>query len=99
MLYLDKLSFSQVTSVFRSFCNYYEKGRPGSLIRCHSKDVICPFYNLMCMFYFFLIIILPQKLDSADNIVEFPMSCEDRLNIENPKKKINFDKDRQEIVI
>ncbi|XP_077292217.1 anaphase promoting complex subunit 5 ida [Arctopsyche grandis] len=38
MLYLDKLSFYQVTSVYKSFSRYYEKGRPGSLIRHLSKD-------------------------------------------------------------
>ncbi|XP_053600479.1 anaphase-promoting complex subunit 5 isoform X2 [Plodia interpunctella] len=38
MLYLDKLSFSQVVSLYKSFCLYYQRGRPGLMMRSLSKE-------------------------------------------------------------
>ncbi|CAH0726651.1 unnamed protein product, partial [Brenthis ino] len=38
MLYLDKLTFVQVASLYKSFCIYYQKGRPGLMMRSLSKE-------------------------------------------------------------
>ncbi|XP_060802230.1 anaphase-promoting complex subunit 5 isoform X2 [Amyelois transitella] len=38
MLYLDKLSFNQVVSLYKSFCLYYQRGRPGLMMRSLSKE-------------------------------------------------------------
>ncbi|XP_068621318.1 anaphase-promoting complex subunit 5 isoform X2 [Battus philenor] len=38
ILHLDKLSFVQVASLYKSFCLYYQKGRPGFMMRSLSKE-------------------------------------------------------------
>ncbi|XP_045782080.1 anaphase-promoting complex subunit 5 isoform X2 [Maniola jurtina] len=38
MLYLDKLTFVQVASLYKAFCIYYQKGRPGLMMRSLSKE-------------------------------------------------------------
>ncbi|XP_026757188.1 anaphase-promoting complex subunit 5 isoform X2 [Galleria mellonella] len=38
MLHLDKLTFVQVVSLYKSFCLYYQKGRPGLMMRSLSKE-------------------------------------------------------------
>ncbi|XP_026487717.2 anaphase-promoting complex subunit 5 [Vanessa tameamea] len=38
MLYLNKLTFVQVASLYKSFCIYYQKGRPGLMMRSLSKE-------------------------------------------------------------
>ncbi|VVC92953.1 unnamed protein product, partial [Leptidea sinapis] len=38
MLHLDKLSFVQLGSLYKSFCHYYQKGRPGLMMRSLSKE-------------------------------------------------------------
>ncbi|OWR44924.1 anaphase-promoting complex subunit 5 [Danaus plexippus] len=38
LLYLDKLTFVQVASLYKSFCIYYQKGRPGLMMRSLSKE-------------------------------------------------------------
>lgn len=38
MLYLDRLTFVQLSSLYKSFCLYYQKGRPGLICRTLSKE-------------------------------------------------------------
>ncbi|XP_045535933.1 anaphase-promoting complex subunit 5 [Papilio machaon] len=38
MLHLDKLTFVQVVALYKSFCLYYQKGRPGLMMRSLSKE-------------------------------------------------------------
>ncbi|XP_026328137.1 anaphase-promoting complex subunit 5 isoform X2 [Hyposmocoma kahamanoa] len=38
VLQLDKLTFVQVVSLYKSFCLYYQKGRPGLMIRSLSLE-------------------------------------------------------------
>ncbi|KAJ2953567.1 hypothetical protein O0L34_g1169 [Tuta absoluta] len=38
MLHLDKLSFVQMVSLYKSFCHYYQRGRPGLMMRSLSKE-------------------------------------------------------------
>lgn len=38
LLHLDKLTFVQVVSLYKSFCLYYQRGRPGQMIRSLSKE-------------------------------------------------------------
>ncbi|XP_073941660.1 anaphase promoting complex subunit 5 ida [Choristoneura fumiferana] len=38
MLHLDKLTFVQVVSLYKSFCLYYQRGRPGLMMRSLSKE-------------------------------------------------------------
>ncbi|XP_028176804.1 anaphase-promoting complex subunit 5 isoform X2 [Ostrinia furnacalis] len=38
LLHLDKLSFTQVVSLYKSFCLYYQRGRPGLMMRSLSKE-------------------------------------------------------------
>ncbi|CAH2066573.1 unnamed protein product, partial [Iphiclides podalirius] len=38
MLHLDKLTFVQIVSLYKSFCQYYQKGRPGLMMRSVSKE-------------------------------------------------------------
>ncbi|XP_048484443.1 anaphase-promoting complex subunit 5 isoform X1 [Plutella xylostella] len=38
MLQLDKLTFIQLVSLYKSFCLYYQEGRPGLMIRSLSKE-------------------------------------------------------------
>ncbi|KAM3959023.1 anaphase promoting complex subunit 5 ida [Aphomia sociella] len=38
MFHMDKLTFVQVVSLYKSFCLYYQKGRPGLMMRSLSKE-------------------------------------------------------------
>ncbi|CAH1644992.1 unnamed protein product [Spodoptera littoralis] len=38
LLHLDKLTFVQVVSLYKSFCLYYQRGRPGLMMRSLSKE-------------------------------------------------------------
>ncbi|CAH0749049.1 unnamed protein product [Diatraea saccharalis] len=38
LLHLDKLTFMQVVSLYKSFCLYYQRGRPGLMMRSFSKE-------------------------------------------------------------
>ncbi|CAB3231136.1 unnamed protein product [Arctia plantaginis] len=38
LLHLDRLTFVQVVSLYKSFCLYYQRGRPGQMIRSLSKE-------------------------------------------------------------
>ncbi|XP_059048895.1 anaphase-promoting complex subunit 5 [Achroia grisella] len=38
MVHLDKLTFVQIISLYKSFCIYYQKGRPGLMMRSLSKE-------------------------------------------------------------
>ncbi|CAH0404756.1 unnamed protein product [Chilo suppressalis] len=38
LLHLDKMTFMQVVSLYKSFCLYYQKGRPGLMMRSLSKE-------------------------------------------------------------
>ncbi|CAH4003314.1 anaphase-promoting complex subunit 5 isoform X1 [Pieris brassicae] len=37
-LHLDKLTFVQLGTLYKSFCQYYQKGRPGLMMRSLSKE-------------------------------------------------------------
>ncbi|KAL4704067.1 hypothetical protein ACJJTC_001989 [Scirpophaga incertulas] len=38
LIHLDKLTFMQVVTLYKSFCLYYQKGRPGLMMRSLSKE-------------------------------------------------------------
>ncbi|KAJ0181778.1 hypothetical protein K1T71_002500 [Dendrolimus kikuchii] len=38
LIYLEKLTFVQVVSLYKAFCLYYQRGRPGLMIRSLSKE-------------------------------------------------------------
>ncbi|CAK1549834.1 unnamed protein product [Leptosia nina] len=38
MLYSHRLTFVQLAALYKSFCQYYQKGRPGLMIRSLSKE-------------------------------------------------------------
>ncbi|KAJ8726284.1 hypothetical protein PYW07_000982 [Mythimna separata] len=38
LLHLDRLTFVQVVSLYKSFCLYYQRGRPGLMMRSLSKE-------------------------------------------------------------
>ncbi|XP_045511447.1 anaphase-promoting complex subunit 5 [Colias croceus] len=38
MLHFDKLTFVQLGALYKSFCQYYQKGRPGLMMRSLSKE-------------------------------------------------------------
>lgn len=39
MVHLDRLTFVQIVSLYKSFCSYYQRGRPGLMMRSLSKEV------------------------------------------------------------
>ncbi|XP_072936844.1 anaphase-promoting complex subunit 5 [Epargyreus clarus] len=38
MVHLDRLTFVQIVSLYKSFCLYYQRGRPGLMMRSLSKE-------------------------------------------------------------
>ncbi|XP_041978762.1 anaphase-promoting complex subunit 5 [Aricia agestis] len=76
LLYLDKLTFVQVVSLYKSFCVYYQKGRPGLMMRSLSKEKL---NNVESQTSFNVSQVLPEESKTQDLVLRMNIVDRDFL--------------------